>query len=150
MCGGGWVLATVKAPLPVILHIGAQGTAAFIVPAITFLTGFLLWFNPQQRLFYAIMGLASALASWVTSNLGGFFIGMVLGMVGGSLALAWVPDKKKYPRQKKRVIGPPAALPDDAGMDLVATDQERQHWAPPPRPAQDEPQQEETPGRPVR
>jgi hypothetical protein len=134
MAGGAWVLATVKAPLPVILHIGAQGTTAFVVPAIMFLCGALLWFNPEQRLFYSIIGLLGSLASWVTSNLGGFFIGLILGMVGGSLAFSWAPSKP--PRKRRPGPAAPAEPADeDAGMDLVT---ERQ------------PQQEEVPGRPVR
>lgn len=140
MLGGGWILATVKAPLPVILHIGVQGTAAFVVPLLILLSGALLWFNPSQRLFYSIIGLVMSLVSWLTSNLGGFFLGMLLGMIGGSLAFSWTPRKK--PRKRRRrppVLGAPDD-PDDAGMELV-TDRAPEH--------QQQPQEEEVPGRPV-
>jgi hypothetical protein len=121
VCSGSWILATVKAPLPVILHIGPQGVAAFVVPLLILVAGLLLWFNPQQRLFYAIIGLLMSLASWVTSNLGGFFVGLVLGMVGGSLAFSWTPNKQPRERRRRDAVPPPVEPEpnDDAGMDLV-------------------------------
>jgi hypothetical protein len=41
-----------------------------------------------------------ALASFVVSNLGGLIVGMVLGVVGGALIVAWTPDKR--PRDRRR------------------------------------------------
>ena len=41
--------------------------------------------------------------SWLTSNLGGFIIGMLLGLFGGSLALSWSPDKGPK-RSKKAAV----------------------------------------------
>ena len=36
-----------------------------------------------------------ALASWLTSNLGGFVFGLIIGVVGSALAFAWSPDKHR-------------------------------------------------------
>ncbi|HEX6684279.1 MAG TPA: DUF6114 domain-containing protein [Candidatus Limnocylindrales bacterium] len=47
--------------------------------------------NPSQRLCYSIMALVMSLATLITSNLGGFLLGLLLGLVGGSLAFAWNP-----------------------------------------------------------
>src|ERR1044071_6477288 len=74
------ILLTMLAPLPVIIHLGVQGLAGYLVPVIIVLCGQLLWWNPSQRLFYAILALIMSLAAWVTSNLGGFFVGIVLGL----------------------------------------------------------------------
>src|SRR5690242_15526421 len=71
------IFATVKAPLPVVLHVGMEGLAAYLVPLILLLCGLLLWFNPDQRMFYSILAVLLSLASWVTSNLGGFFVGIL-------------------------------------------------------------------------
>lgn len=87
--GGAEILASVRAPLPVILHVGPMGLAAYLVPVLLLLCGILLLANPQQRLFYSILAILMALASWLTSNLGGFFLGMLLSLIGGSLAFAW-------------------------------------------------------------
>ncbi|HZM77354.1 MAG TPA: DUF6114 domain-containing protein [Candidatus Limnocylindrales bacterium] len=83
------ILLTMMAPLPVIIHLGVQGLAGYLVPVIIVLCGQLMWWNPSQRLFYSIMALIMSLAAWVTSNLGGFILGIILGLVGGSLAFAW-------------------------------------------------------------
>jgi hypothetical protein len=91
---GAEILVTVKAPLPVVLHVGMLGLAAYLVPIVILLCGLLLWFSPDQRMFYAILSVLLSLLSWVTSNLGGFFIGLLLGLVGGSLAFAWSPKRK--------------------------------------------------------
>jgi ABC-type arginine/histidine transport system permease subunit len=56
-----------------------------------------MWWNPSQRLFYSILALIMSLAAWVTSNLGGFILGILLGLIGGSLAFAWNdPHKPKH------------------------------------------------------
>lgn len=85
------IFLTVLVPLPVVMHIGLQGVAGFFVPIIMVVCGLLLWFNPDQRLFYSVIAVIMALGSWITSNLGGFFIGLLLGLIGGSLAFAWAP-----------------------------------------------------------
>ncbi|WFE31053.1 DUF6114 domain-containing protein [Micromonospora sp. WMMD975] len=95
--GGVEMLVTLRAPLGVLLHVGPQGLAAYLVPAVLVLCGVLLVATPQQRVFYALLSLLLGLASWLTSNLGGFLIGMLLALVGGALAFAWTPDKRPAP-----------------------------------------------------
>lgn len=92
--GGAEILLTEKAPLPVVLHVGMQGLAGYLVPAVMTVCGLLLLFNPAQRLFYSIVAVLLSLASWVTSNLGGFLIGLFLGVLGSCLAFGWLPDQE--------------------------------------------------------
>jgi uncharacterized protein DUF6114 len=92
------ILAVVKAPLPVVLHVGMQGVAGYLVPMVILLCGVLLLVNPQQKTFYAIVAALLTLASWLTSNLGGFILGMVLGLLGSAFAFAWSPNKKRRPK----------------------------------------------------
>jgi Family of unknown function (DUF6114) len=89
LLGGAEILATERIPLRVILHIGVEGIAGYLLPIVLILCGLLLWFNPQQRVFYSILAVLLSLGTWITSNLGGFVIGMLLGMIGGSLAFGW-------------------------------------------------------------
>ncbi|MEU1243305.1 DUF6114 domain-containing protein [Micromonospora parva] len=95
--GGAEMLATLRAPLGVLLHIGPQGLAAYLVPTILVICGVLLITTPQQRVFYAVISLVLGLVSWLTSNLGGFLVGMLLALIGGALAFAWTPDKDHPP-----------------------------------------------------
>ncbi|WP_432192651.1 DUF6114 domain-containing protein [Streptomyces sp. bgisy027] len=98
--GGAWILLTMKASLKVVLHVGMQGLAGYLLPALMVLLGLLTLFNPAQRLFYSITGVLVTLGTWVTSNLGGFFVGLLLGAVGSCLAFGWLPDQE--PRRRRR------------------------------------------------
>jgi len=94
---GIWIFLTVKAPLPVVVHVGMQGFIGYLVPIMVALCGVLLLANPTQRLFYSLIAAVLSLASWLTSNLGGFLVGLLLGLVGSALAFAWSPDKRRGP-----------------------------------------------------
>ena len=88
--GGGEILLSEQASLPLAIHIGLHGLASYLIPLLLLLCGLLLWFHPPLRTFYSVLAVLLALGSWITSNLGGFFVGMLLGLFGGSLAFAWV------------------------------------------------------------
>ncbi|MBO3742983.1 DUF6114 domain-containing protein [Actinoplanes flavus] len=92
LLGGAEILFTVWAPLGVVLHVGMQGFIGYLIPVVIVLCGLLLWFNPAQRLFYSLICVVGALASWITSNMGGFIIGLLLTLIGGALAFAWTPE----------------------------------------------------------
>ncbi|MFI0229966.1 DUF6114 domain-containing protein [Streptomyces sp. NPDC017086] len=100
--GGGEVLLTEKASLKVVLHIGMQGLAGYLLPALMVLLGLLILFNPAQRLFYSLTGILLSLGTWLTSNLGGFFIGLLLGAVGSCLTFGWLPDQEPRASHRER------------------------------------------------
>ncbi|MDF3146429.1 MULTISPECIES: DUF6114 domain-containing protein [unclassified Streptomyces] len=100
--GGAEVLLTMKASMKVVLHVGMQGLAGYLLPALMVLLGLLILFNPAQRLFYSITGVLVALGTWPTSNLGGFFVGLLLGVAGSSLAFGWLPDQEPRVRRRQR------------------------------------------------
>jgi hypothetical protein len=102
-------------PLPMdsmglILHIGTGGVLGILIGAILIACALLLWFNPAQRIFYSIVAVLLAIAALVASNLGGFLIGTLLGVVGGSMGFAWTPVRGG------RDLGPG---PDLAGAEDV-------------------------------
>ncbi|MEU8652403.1 DUF6114 domain-containing protein [Streptomyces sp. NPDC048737] len=115
--GGAEILVTMKAPLPVILHIGMQGLAGYLLPTLMVLVGLLILFNPAQRLFYSIIGVLLSLGTWPTSNLGGFLIGLLLGVVGSCLTFGWLPDQesRKVRRQRRKAAGAAGQPPLQAG-----------------------------------
>jgi hypothetical protein len=141
LLGGAEILLSERTPLPVVIHVGIEGLAGYLVPAVLLLCGLLLWFTPEQRTFYSILAVLLSLGSWITSNLGGFFIGMALGLVGGSLGFAWArgngpPAKLRMrprrrepsggldlliggPRKSSRPVRAPRRRPRPAGEDTV-------------------------------
>ncbi|WP_285515793.1 DUF6114 domain-containing protein [Streptomyces sp. NBRC 14336] len=111
--GGAEILLTEKASLKVVLHLGMQGLAGYLLPTLMLLLGLLILFNPAQRLFYSITGLLLSLGTWLTSNLGGFFLGLLLGLTGSCLAFGWLPDQEPRPgrRQRRRAARQEAGEP---------------------------------------
>ncbi|WP_233578085.1 DUF6114 domain-containing protein, partial [Micromonospora sp. BL4] len=78
-------------------HSGATGLLSLLIPVILVTSGLLLWLTPAQRLFYSIVAAVTAVYSLIGLNLGGFFVGLLLGMVGSALAFAWTPARPAPP-----------------------------------------------------
>ncbi|MEV4805440.1 DUF6114 domain-containing protein [Nonomuraea sp. NPDC049421] len=76
--------------LPVALMFGTVG-AGYLIALILIIAGMLVWLQPAQRVFLGLIAVLLSLASFVHSNLGGFLLGMILGLLGGMLAIAWTP-----------------------------------------------------------
>ncbi|MFF7971004.1 DUF6114 domain-containing protein [Streptomyces sp. NPDC007905] len=100
--GGGEILLTEKASLKVVMHIGMQGLAGYLLPTLMVLLGLLILFNPGQRLFYSFTGILISLGTWLTSNLGGFLIGLLLGATGSCLTFGWLPDQEPRVSRRRR------------------------------------------------
>jgi Family of unknown function (DUF6114) len=81
----------VHSSVKVIIYIGIGGVFGVLIGGLLVACGLLIWFQPNQRVFYAIAGVLLAVVSFVATNLGGFFLGMLLGVTGGSLSFAWAP-----------------------------------------------------------
>lgn len=102
LLGGGEIIFTYKAPMALVMHFGLYGLAGYLVPGVLILLGLLILFDPQHRTFYSVLAVMAALATWLTSNLGGFIIGMLLGLIGGSLAFGWQAGAKPKAARKRR------------------------------------------------
>ncbi|HEV7185629.1 MAG TPA: DUF6114 domain-containing protein [Leifsonia sp.] len=73
------------------VQLGIEGLQATIIPVLLVLLGVLAIAMPVHRIFYGVLALAVAVYSLIGVNLGGFFIGMLLGAVGGIFTVAWMP-----------------------------------------------------------
>ena len=60
--------------------------------------GLMLWFTHNMRIFLGVLTIILSLVSFMTSDFGGLLLGMLLGMIGGSLALAWEPHHVRHGR----------------------------------------------------
>ncbi|GIJ30396.1 hypothetical protein Vqi01_55580 [Micromonospora qiuiae] len=101
-------------------QMGPTGFLSWLIPTILVACGMLMWFSPQQRIFYAVVAVVTALFSLIGVNLGGFLVGLLLGMVGSGLGFAWVPDDRPAADQPGR--GGAAAPPDLASEDAESSD----------------------------
>jgi len=100
--GATEILITYQAPFGILVHFGLYGLAGYLVPILLALLGVLIIFDPAHRTFYSVLSVLAALGTWLTSNLGGFFIGMLLGVVGGSLAFGWQYGERPERAQRGR------------------------------------------------
>ncbi|WP_412541324.1 DUF6114 domain-containing protein [Longispora sp. K20-0274] len=75
----------------VMIHAGMGALGGMIIGGVLILCGLLLWFQPVQRTFFSIVTLVLGLAAFPFTNFGGFIVGTLFALVGGSLAFAWTP-----------------------------------------------------------
>ncbi|MEV4536810.1 DUF6114 domain-containing protein [Asanoa sp. NPDC049518] len=99
-------------------QLGPTGFLSWLIPTILLACGVLSWTTPAQRLFYAVVGAVTAVFSLIGVNLGGFFVGLVLGIVGAGLVFAWLPGTPAMPAAAAEEED---ALPDPAPSDPNAS-----------------------------
>ncbi|GII33159.1 DUF6114 domain-containing protein [Planotetraspora mira] len=94
--------------LPLVIQSGTVG-ASYLIALVLIAVGLLLWWQPGQRIFLGVVAVLVSLASFVYANLGGFLVGMLLGLVGGALAAAWTPEPAAAGPADPQAAPPPTA-----------------------------------------
>lgn len=101
------------------VQVGIEGLQATIIPILLVVLGVLAIAMPVHRIFYGVISLVVSVYSLIGVNLGGFFIGLLLGTVGGVLIVSWAPTARE------------AAASDD-GPDDAAVSSDEPPVEPPP------------------
>ncbi|MGK5544310.1 DUF6114 domain-containing protein [Streptomyces sp. URMC 127] len=70
---------------------GVNGASALLVAAALLGCAVRLWTRPATTVSSGATAVFLGLLSYPLANLGGFLLGMLLALLGGSLALAWRP-----------------------------------------------------------
>ncbi|MFE9192315.1 DUF6114 domain-containing protein [Micromonospora sp. NPDC007208] len=109
-------------------HSGAGGLLSLLIPIILVTCGLLLWFTPAQRLFYSIVAAVTAVYSLIGLNLGGFFVGLLLGIVGSALAFAWTPTRPAPPTPQQVETEQDGDDLDGAGLDGASDEGSPPKW----------------------
>ncbi|MET9254519.1 DUF6114 domain-containing protein [Streptomyces sp. NPDC003717] len=78
------------------------GAGSLIIGVLLVVLGISLWFQKHVRVFAGVAAILLALVSIPVSNLGGFLIGFLFALVGGAMAVSWVPGTQQ------RAAEPPA------------------------------------------
>lgn len=73
------------------VQLGIEGLQATVIPILLVVLGILAMLMPVHRIFYGVIALVISVYSLIGVNLGGFFIGMLLGAIGGIVTVAWMP-----------------------------------------------------------
>lgn len=103
------------APLGRILQVGVGGIAGMAGGVVLMAMSMLVLLMPTQRHTAGVITVIAGVASFPLSNLGGLFIGMILAVLGGSMAFGWLPSKP--PRKWRRFRRLPAPLPESHSLE---------------------------------
>jgi len=110
MAGGLLVLTGPAMAVKLIMVAGQQVWLGILVGLLIAVCGLFLWIEIRLSRLIGALIILLALVSLITSDLGGFFIGMLLALIGGSMGMAWTPR-----RQLVAASAPPPALLDRVG-----------------------------------
>lgn len=102
-----------------------SGVSTLLIGALLIMFGLGTWLQPYAAAYLGVLGIIVSIVAVPTSNLGGFFVGSLLGIIGGALALGWEKGAKhrgaKHSRRKPTsaatsVLAVMASLSVVAGM----------------------------------
>jgi Family of unknown function (DUF6114) len=72
---------------PALAYI--YGAVGLIFAILVLVGAVMIWMKPQQHVVWGVVVLLFSLFSIITT--GGFFIGLILGLIGGILGIVWKP-----------------------------------------------------------
>jgi len=79
----------------VILVAGTSVLFGILVGVVVVAMGLFLWFTPHLRQVAGILAVLFSLVSLITSDYGGFVIGLILGTIGGAMGFSWGPVRPR-------------------------------------------------------
>lgn len=93
----------IAAPAYITIHISdllvmistISGVSTLLIGILLVMFGLGAWFQPATSNYVGVLGIIVAIIALPTSNLGGFVIGSLLGIIGGAFTFAWQPGEKK-------------------------------------------------------
>jgi hypothetical protein len=83
-----------NADVSVVILPGVAGLSGFVLGSLIIAGGLFLILSPPIHGLIGIAVVLLSLVSFISSNLGGLLVGMVLGIVGGSLGFGWQPPDR--------------------------------------------------------
>ena len=89
LIGGLMILRVSRVSFEAAVSGGIVGFGGWLTGGGLVICALLVWAGHEHRVVAGIIGLLLAIASLIVSNLGGFFIGMLAGIVGSSMVLSW-------------------------------------------------------------
>jgi hypothetical protein len=101
MLGGALIAYVPATAFKLLLVANSSLIIGILVGALVGVFGLMLWFARPLRVLLGVLIVLLSLVSFFTSDFGGLLLGMLMGLIGGSLAIAWVPTKVTW-RQRRR------------------------------------------------
>ncbi|MCF3123872.1 hypothetical protein IPZ68_29805 [Streptomyces arenae] len=89
--GGAELLLVPLSPLTVLVSLGLGGLAALGIGIALVVAGLFLWLLPHTHHYVSVNALILSVLSFAATNLGGFLVGMLLGIAGSAMGFGWTP-----------------------------------------------------------
>ncbi|MFK4069978.1 DUF6114 domain-containing protein [Streptomyces sp. NPDC029674] len=89
--GGAELLLIPLSPLTVLVSLGLGGIAALGIGIALVVAGLFLWLLPHTHHYVSVNALILSVLSFAATNLGGFLVGMLLGIAGSAMGFGWTP-----------------------------------------------------------
>lgn len=89
MLGGLIVIKLNSYPLGMAMAGSFNRSAGYILGGAMVMFGLVAWVSPIYARLVGLFGVMAAMAAFIGSNLGGFLVGTVLGIIGGSMIWGW-------------------------------------------------------------
>ncbi|MFD4633160.1 DUF6114 domain-containing protein [Streptomyces sp. NPDC058284] len=89
--GGAELILTPLSPLSVLVSLGLGGIAALGIGIALIVAGLFLWLLPHTHHYVSVNALILSVLSFAATNLGGFLVGMLLGIAGSAMGFGWTP-----------------------------------------------------------
>ena len=110
--------AVMLAPAYLTIHVSdllvmistISGVSTLLIGAVLIMFGIGMWLQPLAAPYLGVLAILVAIIALPTSNIGGFVVGSLLGIVGGALGLGWEDRDEKprgrHSRKRKRAQEP--------------------------------------------
>lgn len=111
IAAGAWIVRSMFFTFVLAVSGGWSYSAGYILGGGLVLFGVVAWFAPHYRALVGILAVLLGLAAFVAANLGGYLLGSVLAIVGGSMVWAWGEKAPKRARGGRRRAAAAVATP---------------------------------------
>ena len=101
MLAGIWIIRAMNFGIGMAITGGWNYSAGYTLGGALVLFGATAWVAPHYKSLVGIMAFAVALIAFVAANLGGYLIGTLLGILGGSMIWAWGEKSPKRDRGRR-------------------------------------------------
>ncbi|MFB1044267.1 DUF6114 domain-containing protein [Streptomyces chrestomyceticus] len=115
--GGTELLLVPLSPLTVLISLGLGGLAAIGIGLALIVAGLFLWLRPAAHHYVSLHALILSVLSFAATNLGGFLLGMGLGIAGSAMGFGWTPLREEAEEDEEgdgdERTAPPLSQKDD-------------------------------------
>ncbi|UQA97203.1 DUF6114 domain-containing protein [Streptomyces halobius] len=94
LLGGAELLLVPLSPLTVLVSLGIGGLAALGIGLALMVAGLFLWYAPAAHHYVSVNALILSVLSFAATNLGGFLVGMGLGIAGSAMGFGWTAPER--------------------------------------------------------